>query len=118
MIWLSSLGSSPQPVIYVLFNNGTYQRFNDTFQEGVDQASSGAQPPSGMLEPVRGFGKVWRESSGVRDTLGWAISGESGGSGQVLLFERGEMVYVSQAGQVYVLITGAPGTWSARAGTP
>jgi serine/threonine-protein kinase len=118
MIWLSSLGSLPQPVIYVLFNNGTYQRFNDTFQDGVDPASSGAQPPEGLLEPVRGFGKVWRESSGVRDTLGWASAGESGGSGQVLLFERGEMVYVSQAGQTYILITGAPGTWSARAGAP
>lgn len=118
MFWLSSLGSQPQPVIYALFNNSTYQRYNDTFQEGVDPASSGAQPPSGLLEPVRGFGKVWRESSGVRDTLGWANAGESGGSAQVLLFERGEMVFVSQAGQTYILVTGAPGTWSARAGGP
>jgi hypothetical protein len=117
MIWIASIGGS-QPVIYALFNNGTYQRFNDTFREGVDPNSSGAVAPEGMQEPVRGFGKVWRDNPGVRDTLGWASAGESPGSAQVQLFERGEMVYVSQAGQIYILITGAPGTWSARAGSP
>jgi hypothetical protein len=116
MIWVSSLGVQAQPAIYALFNNGTYQRFNDTFTEGVDPASSGATPPEGRLEPVRGFGKVWRENANVRNTLGWATTGESGGGAQVLMFERGEMVGVSQAGQIYILITGAPGTWTARSG--
>ncbi len=117
MIWVSSLGAQPQAVIYALYNNGTYQRFNDTFTEGVDPASGGASPPAGALEPVRGFGKVWRENPTVRDTLGWAISGESGGTAQVLVFERGEMVGMSQAGQTYIMITGAPGTWTARSGS-
>jgi hypothetical protein len=116
MIWVSSLGAQPQPAIYALYNNGTYQRFNDTFQDGVDPASGGASPPGGLLEPVRGFGKVWREQAAVRDTLGWATSGENGGTAQVLMFERGEMVSVAQIGQTYILITGAPGTWSARSG--
>jgi hypothetical protein len=116
MIWVSSLGAQPQSTIYALYNNGTYQRFNDTFTDGVDPASGGASPPPGFLEPVRGFGKVWREQASARDTLGWATTGENGGSAQVLMFERGEMVSVAQAGQVYILITGAPGTWSARSG--
>ncbi len=116
MIWVSSLGVQTQPALYALFNNGTYQRFNDTFTEGVDAASSGAVPPEGRLEPVRGFGKVWRENASVRNALGWATTGESGGGAQVLMFERGEMVAVSQAGQIYILITGAPGTWTARSG--
>ncbi len=114
MIWVASLGVLPQSTIYALYNNGTYQRFNDTWREGVDPVSSGAQPPSGMVEPVRGFGKVWRENNGVRDTLGWGTSGEAGGSAQVLAFERGEMINVSQAGQTYIFIAGAPGTWTAR----
>jgi hypothetical protein len=114
MIWVSSLGAQPQPAIYALYNNGTYQRYNDTFTEGVDPASSGAAAPAGMLEPVRGFGKVWRDNPSVHDTLGWAITGESGGTGQILAFERGEMLSISQAGQTYILITGAPGTWTAR----
>lgn len=116
MIWLSSLGGAPQPTIYVLYNNGTYQRFNDTFTDGVDPESGGETPPSGLVEPVRGFGKVWRNNLGVRDGLGWATSGETGGAAQVQLFERGEMVFVTQAGQTYVLITGAPGAWTARSG--
>lgn len=114
MIWVASLGVLPQGVIYALYNNGTYQRFNDTWREGVDPVSSGAQPPPGLVEPVRGFGKVWRENGGVRDGLGWGTAGEAGGSAQVLAFERGEMINVSQAGQTYIFIAGAPGTWTAR----
>jgi hypothetical protein len=115
MVWVSSLGAQPQSAIYAIYNNGTYQRFNDTWTEGVDPASGGASPPSpGLLEPVRGFGKVWRENPTVSGTLGWATSGESGGGAQVLMFERGEMINISQTGQTYILITGAPGTWTAR----
>lgn len=116
MIWVASLGSLPQSTIYALFNNGTYQRFNDTWTDGVDPVSGGAVPPEGLIEPVRGFGKVWRDNPAVRDTLGWATSPENGGSAQVQAFERGEMVNVSQAGQTYILIAGAPGTWTARSG--
>lgn len=116
MIWLSSLGTQPQPAIYALYNNGTYQRFNDTWRDG-DPQSGGEVPPDGLLEPVRGFGKVWRENPAVRNTLGWASSGEAGGNSQIQLFERGEMIAVTQAGQTYILISGAPGTWTARSGT-
>lgn len=116
MIWVSSLGTQPQPAIYALYNNATYQRFNDTFRDGVDPASSGAVPPPGMLEPVRGFGKVWRDNPNAHDTLGWATAVENGGTGQILIFERGEMISISQAGQTYIMITGAPGTWTARSG--
>jgi serine/threonine-protein kinase len=114
MIWVSSLGAQPQTAIYVLFNNHTYQRFNDTYQEGVDPNSSGAAAPEGMLEPVRGFGKVWRDNTSARDNLGWATSGESAGSAQIQVFERGEILTLSNTGQTYILMTGAPGTWSTR----
>lgn len=114
MIWVQSLGSPPQSVIYVLFNNGTYQRLTDTFQEGVDPGSTGLTPPEGFSEPVRGFGKVWRDTPGVRDGIGWASSGEIAGAAQVQLFERGEMLALTQSGQTFVLIAGAPGTWTVR----
>lgn len=115
MIWVSALGIQPQTAIYALYNNGTYQRYNDTWREG-DLVSGGETPPGGLLEPVRGFGKIWRESPGVREGLGWATSGEIGGSATIQLFERGEMIAVVQAGQTYILVTGAPGTWTARSG--
>jgi hypothetical protein len=116
MIWLSSLGDQSQAVIYAVFDNGTYQRFNDTFTDGVDPESGGEAPPGGLIEPVRGFGKVWRENPGVRGGLGWATSPENSTPAQVALFERGEMVSVAMVGQTYILATGAPGTWTARAG--
>jgi hypothetical protein len=113
MVWISTVGTSGQPGIYVLYANNTYQRFADTWRDGIDPASTGLQAPTGLQEPIRGFGKVWRESGGVRDGLGWATTPETGGTGFVQVFERGEMLYVTQTGQTYILITGAPGTWTA-----
>jgi hypothetical protein len=112
MVWVSSVGAGDQPGIYVIYDNGSYQRFNDTWIGGVDPDSVGLAPPAGLIEPVRGFGKVWRESPGVSDTIGWARSGEGGGSSFVQSFERGEMVYVPQNGQTYILVIGQPGRWT------
>lgn len=114
MVWVSSLGTVNQPTIYALLNDGTYQRLNDTFVEGVDPESVGSQPPEGLLEPQRGFGKAWRDNPPVRDRIGWASGQETPSSAQVLAFERGEMVRVDGRGQTIIFISGAPGTWIAR----
>jgi hypothetical protein len=116
MIWVASQGTQPQSAIYALYNDGTYQRFNDTWTEGEPQ-SGGATPPDGLLEPVRGFGKVWRDNPTARNTLGWATAPEAGGTAQIQLFERGVMMTVTQTSQTYILITGAPGTWTTRSGS-
>ena len=64
---------------------------------------------SGLLEPVRGFGKVWREQlGGPQARIGWATDKERGVYSQVLAFERGEMLHVE--GRVYVLYRDS-GTW-------
>ncbi len=34
------------------------------------------QPPDGLFQPVRGFGKVWVENEWVRQSLGWATADE------------------------------------------
>jgi hypothetical protein len=115
MMWVSAVGASGASGIYAIYNNGSYQRFNDTWVEGVDPVSIGAAPPPGLVEPIRGFGKVWRESPGVSDTLGWANSAEQGGNAFVQTFERGEMIYVPQNGQTYILVSGQPGTWTSLA---
>jgi hypothetical protein len=112
MVWVSSVGASGQPGIYAIYDNGSYQRFNDTWVSGSDPDSVGLSPPPGLVEPVRGFGKVWRESPGVSDAIGWARSGEGGGSSSIQSFERGEMVYVPQNGQTYILVIGQPGRWT------
>jgi hypothetical protein len=118
MLWMSSLGPAGGESIYALFSNGSYQRFNDTWLEGVDPISLGLTPPNGLIEPIRGFGKVWRDSAGVSEAIGWATTGENGGSATLQAFERGEMIYVPQTGQTYILVAGQPGTWTSSTQVP
>jgi hypothetical protein len=63
--------------IYVLFEDGTVQRFQDTYVDGTPEPNITA--PSGLYVPQRGFGKVWREGTGarVRERLGWATAPET-----------------------------------------
>ncbi len=60
--------------IYVLFNDGTWQALDDTWQAGdnvgIDQA------PQGLVKPENGFGKVWSQIAGV-SVLGWATAPET-----------------------------------------
>ena len=64
-------------------------------------------PPEGYYEPVRGFGKVWREERGVREHLGWAtgkafVVGE--GAYQYRLAGKYSHPYITGPdGAVYVL---------------
>jgi hypothetical protein len=82
-----------QPSIFVLFDDGTYQRFDDTYVEGQPNTCT-PTPPKGFVLPVRGFNKVWCEGTGakVRERLGWATAPETGDSGAWQLFDRGLMV--------------------------
>ena len=109
MIWTA------QGIIYVLFDNGTYQQVNDTFDASVDPDSGGEVPPAGLLEPIRGFGKVWRTTSGVRDQLGWALASETGDNATVQEFTQGRMIYLPTRGNILILTT--QGTWRAVAGS-
>ncbi len=117
MLWASQLGDVQTRVIYVLYNNGTYQRYNDTWVEGVDPESTGEIAPPGKLTPVRGFGKVWHNNPAVKNGLGWATGNEAGTPGQIQRFERGEMLFVAALGQTFIFVGGTSNTWRAD-GTP
>ncbi len=110
MFWASALADQPRKVIYVLFNNGTYQRFDDTWIDGVDPATTGEIAPSGRKTPIRGFGKVWHNNPIAHNGLGWALGDEAGTSGQIQRFERGEMLFVASTNQTYIM---AGGKWRA-----
>jgi hypothetical protein len=86
MIWSNRLGWQEHPVIYVIYANSTYKRFDDTFDVTVDPISGGAKPPFGLEEPVMGFGKIWRTQPGVRKALGWATASETPGVGRFQMF--------------------------------
>jgi hypothetical protein len=71
MIWFEATDA-----IYVFDWDGRWQQFEDTFVEGQPENDPAIIPPPGQYQPVRGFGKVWREHHQVRDQLGWAQSRE------------------------------------------
>jgi hypothetical protein len=115
MLWMAG----PPTAIYALFSTGLFTRYDDTYNAAIDPASGGETPPPGLIEPVRGFGKVWRTFAEVH-ALGWATSDEAGGQSTAQIFERGQMVYLPQRGMIFVLITnngGLNGGWRAVTGS-
>jgi hypothetical protein len=106
--------------IYVLTPDQRFRRFDDTFLPGVDPELVGESVPSGLFEPVRGFGKVWRLNPDVRAGLGYALAPEQGDTTALVEFTRGRAVYVPMRGATYVLIDDAPGasagSWRALMG--
>ncbi len=111
MVWSNHFGWFQQPVIFVLYADGSYQQFEDTYDPAVDPLIGGATPPAGFREPKMGFGKVWREEPGVGSALDWATAVESTGPGRFQLFTHGYMLWLSQRGETYVLRSGA-GTYT------
>ncbi len=74
MIWVQA-----QDRIYVIFEDGRspeWARYPDNFEEGDAELDDTIVPPPGLLQPIRGFGLVWRSNPRVRERLGWATSPE------------------------------------------
>lgn len=95
--------------IYVMGNSGRWRDFADTWNEGEPE-TAGLTPPAGLLEPKRGFGKVWREKlGGTQAAIGWAIEEERGVQSQVQDFQRGAMLALE--GRIYVFYRD-DGSWS------
>jgi hypothetical protein len=106
MIWRGSPETYDPSAIFVLFEDDQhYVRFDDTYSPAGDPESGPAVPPAGLLQPVRGFGKVWREGTAarVRDRLGWATPPESAGRGATESFERGALLWTPEPRQVFLL---------------
>jgi Tol biopolymer transport system component len=70
--------------IYAFFEDGEWPQWNpnnDGWQEGWPESDPSIIPPAGLYQPVRGFGKFWREafflgSGSARERLGWALEAE------------------------------------------
>lgn len=81
MVWVEDGWTAGQAAIYVLFegedSDGSWALYPDTWVEGETICNAGSPPP-GLLQPERGFGKLWCTEPGVRDWLGWATEAETG----------------------------------------
>ena len=87
MIWR---GDTQQ--ILVIYGDNRWEAFDDTFVEGDPESDPTIDAPRGLRQPVRGFGKVWRENTDVRAALGWALDREEGYTAFVHEFERGQLI--------------------------
>jgi hypothetical protein len=103
MYWLSTPSG---PVIYALAAQRgahvTYRGFADTWREG-DPATVGLNPPAGLYEPARGFGKVWRDNPELQRLLGWALEPEHAVTVSFQAFEYGMVMLVAEEGQAWQL---------------
>ncbi|MBN1564599.1 MAG: WD40 repeat domain-containing protein [Anaerolineae bacterium] len=69
-IWVATLDESG------IFG-GDWFCYYDTFMEGEPEVDSSLIPPAeGLMQPHRGFGKVWRDHPDIRAALGWATTPE------------------------------------------
>jgi hypothetical protein len=97
--------------IYVLFNDQTWQVFDDTWASSSPADSCpNVTVGNSLVKPQRGFGKVWCDQSAARAKIGAATASERGMySAQTQKFERGQMFVGEQPSQVFVLF--ADGKW-------
>ncbi len=105
MIWRGDI-----QVIYVLQEDGSWLAFADTFEEGMPEIDPSIVPPQGLYQPIRGFGKLWREQLGAEDApVGWATAPEKGVNGSVQEWEGGLLIGFSLQDQ---LVLRNDGTWA------
>lgn len=77
MFWLQ-----PNGQIWLLSadetGNNIWSVYDDTFVEGEAEFDPQIVAPQNRRQPVRGFGKLWRQNLEVRQELGWALNNEIG----------------------------------------
>jgi hypothetical protein len=98
--------------IYVLSNvpieqgqpTGAWWRFADLFTGDQPDDDPSIEPPAGLIEPVRGFGYVWRNNGFVREALGWATTQELALDSLWQTFDGGWMMAGVDDIPVFVLV--------------
>ncbi|MDX2163758.1 MAG: LysM peptidoglycan-binding domain-containing protein [bacterium] len=69
-------------VIFVLYHNGFWEEYPDTWDASQPAIDDAISAPPGRVQPSEGFGRVWRENPQVRAALGWAYSAPISFSGR------------------------------------
>lgn len=89
--------------IYALLTAGFWVDVPDTWTEDQPPYDASLIPPEGLYQPVRGFGRVWREVlRGPNTAIGWATQPEIGYEALWQLFEGGILI-TDDGGTVHVL---------------
>lgn len=96
--------------MYVFYRDQRWQRFDDDWSEDQPESDPAIVPPDGLFQPIRGFGKVWRENPSVRQELGWALGPELAFESKIQQQESGEVgaeviFLLTFNGQVFGLVS-------------
>ena len=98
--------------IDVLHTDGWWAGYDDTWDESQPVDDPSLTPPEGLLQPIRGFGKVWRGLlGGPQVEIGWALEAERSYEMTAQSFGGGWM-FLGAEGEVFILYVG--GTWESR----
>lgn len=62
--------------LVVLSNSGVFWRVPDNWNESIPADDPSLIPPPGLIQPVRGFGFIWRTNETFKNSLGWAVASE------------------------------------------
>lgn len=88
MFWLQ-----PNKQIWVLTRdsagNPIWSVYDDTFVEGEAEYDPQLEAPEDRHQPIRGFGKLWRENLEVRQAVGWALKPERGHTSRYIYKQGG-----------------------------
>ncbi len=112
MLWVSNVGWYDGAVIYVILEDGTYTRYDDTYTIGGDPSDGGPPPPDGLYRPTEALGKVWRIIPGLIEQIGFATQPEITYPGDMQLFQYGDMVTIPPLSGVGVFIRGETDRWT------
>jgi hypothetical protein len=102
MVWR---GDTRTIYVYIGGQNdtfGTWHQVRDTWTDAEPTPRPSGTPPPGMYEPVRGFGKVWRENPDIRRDLGWAVERERAAGGAWQEFQYGFALWTTDR-QIYFM---------------
>jgi len=102
MLWLAADTQAYNDPVYVLFDDGQYQRFAD--QGTADPAVVG-QIPAGFYAPGDHFSKVYWEGTGARvqERLGYATGPQVSSPGAFQQFWNGRMFWTGTLKRIFVL---------------
>ena len=88
--------------IYVVYDDGQWQTFDDSWDEG-QSAISCSEAETHDTSVARGFGQIWCDQIDVRNRLGKPKTLEFATSGDIQHFEKGVIVFDATTGEMFVL---------------
>jgi hypothetical protein len=102
MLWLAADSHQYSDPVYVLFEDGQYQRFADL---GAADPAIAGQIPAGLYAPGDHFSKVYWEGTGARvqERLGYATGPQMSSPGAFQQFWNGRMFWTGTLERIFVL---------------